>query len=95
MQLAKASTCPYCGSTPLEPRSGRYGEYLHCPRCDKNVSLRKLQTPEAEPIAQRVDVPCPKCGQAGLEARHGRYGPYYHCAACGANTSAAKLKAGG
>lgn len=91
--LAQASACPACGASPLEPRSGRYGEYLHCPQCNKNISLRQLSAPQqGEHAPERVEAPCPKCGQRVLEARHGRFGAYYHCAACGANTSAAKLK---
>ncbi|MEA3406903.1 MAG: type I DNA topoisomerase [Chloroflexota bacterium] len=81
--LAAETACPKCGRKPMEPRKGRYGEYLYCPDCEENFSLRKLGLDKVE----KVDIPCPKCGHSPLEKRTGRYGPYYHCPACKANTS--------
>jgi len=69
-RLAAETACPQCGRKPLEPQSGRYGEYLRCPQCAVNHSLRKLglsggrkgaQGPKAPP--EVVDLPCPQCGQ--------------------------------
>ncbi|MGC9359995.1 MAG: type I DNA topoisomerase [Anaerolineae bacterium] len=90
-ELAQTTPCPQCGTQPMEPRSGRYGEYLYCPTCDKNWSLRKLGA--AKKDAKPVDIPCPACGQTEMEYRQGRYGPYYHCKACGKNHAASKIEA--
>jgi len=87
LQMAQATACPQCGAMPLEARKGRYGEYLHCPKCNKNISVKSLQP------AEKVTTPCPQCGASALVARRGRFGPYFHCEDCGANISAAKLKA--
>ena len=103
-QLAAETACPACGAQPLEPRSGRYGEYLHCPRCNANHSLAKLRGAGKEgapatgaqtgsvatPALEPAD--CPVCGGA-LEPRSGRFGPYYRCPACKANYSRKKLAA--
>lgn len=88
-QLAKETACPACGLVPLEPRKGRYGEYLYCPNCEKNYSLAKLGIRGGE----TVDIACPECGSKPLEKRVGRYGPYYHCPACNKNISEKKLGA--
>jgi DNA topoisomerase-1 len=94
--LAQATACPTCGQKPLEPRSGRYGEYLYCPTCQANHSLRKLGltagAKDAARPAETVDVACPLCGQRPLEKRTGRYGPYYRCPACKKNISEKKLQ---
>ena len=95
--LAQATACPTCGHTPLEPRSGRYGEYLYCPTCRANLSLRKLglsrrgERSAAPP--ETVDIACPSCGHRPLEKRVGRYGPYYRCPGCKQNISEKKLAA--
>ncbi|MBC7236100.1 MAG: type I DNA topoisomerase [Chloroflexi bacterium] len=89
-ELAAETACPDCGHKPLEARKGRYGEYLHCPHCDKNHSLRKLAQ-GGEGAVEKADVACPECGASPLEKRQGRYGPYYHCPACGKNISEKKM----
>lgn len=86
-KLAAETACPKCDRKPMEPRKGRYGEYLYCPDCEENFSLRKLGLNKVE----KVDIPCPECGQSPLEKRTGRYGPYYHCPACETNTSEKKM----
>jgi len=95
--LAQTTACPTCGQTPLEPRSGRYGEYLHCPACRANLSLRKLGLSlggeRSAPPAETVDIACPTCGHRPLEKRVGRYGPYYRCPGCKQNISEKKLTA--
>jgi len=91
--LARTTPCPKCGTQTMEARNGRYGEYLYCPTCEKNWSLRKLGV--ASKKAKPVEIPCPACGKAEMEHRQGRYGPYYHCNACGKNHAAAKIKADG
>jgi DNA topoisomerase I len=90
-ELARITPCPKCGTQPMEARSGRYGEYLYCPTCDKNWSLRKLGI--ASKNGKSVEIPCPACGEKEMEYRQGRYGPYYHCNACGKNHAAAKIEA--
>jgi len=86
--LARQTACPQCSKQPLEARSGRYGEYLYCPACDKNWSQKKLGSArKAEP----VETPCPACGEKAMEHRQGRYGPYYHCNACGKNHAQEKV----
>lgn len=87
--MAREAVCPQCGTSPMEPRKGRYGEYLHCPQCNKNVSLHKLGV--AQGAAEEVQVACPECGHSSMERRNGRYGPYYHCPACGKNISEKKM----
>ncbi len=96
--LAQEATCPACGHTPLEPRKGRYGEYLYCPACQTNHSLRKLglaqktgRQSKAQSPAERVAIPCPHCGHPEMERREGRYGPYYRCPQCKKNVSAKKV----
>ena len=91
--LAAQTACPECDRKPMEPRKGRYGEYLRCPHCEKNFSLRKLRaggSAEGAPAAT-VDLACPVCDHKPIEKRAGRYGPYYHCAECGKNTSEKKM----
>ncbi|MHB1295961.1 MAG: type I DNA topoisomerase [Anaerolineae bacterium] len=100
-ELAAQTACPQCGQRPLEPKKGRYGEYLRCPRCAVNHSLSKLgsaqgrggakeaKTPAAPP--EQVDVACPQCGKRPMERRAGRWGPYYRCPACKANVSEKKM----
>ncbi len=95
--LAIETACPQCGAKPLEPKKGRYGEYLRCPKCETNHSLRKLGvsdskrgTPTTTEI-EIVDLVCPECQHTPLESRIGRYGPYYRCPACKKNLSAKKL----
>ncbi len=90
-QLAQETACPACGLQPLEPRKGRYGEYLYCPECEKNYSLAKLGLGGKN--VETVDLACPECGQRPLEKRIGRYGPYYHCPACQKNIAESKLTA--
>ena len=101
-QLAQETACPACGLKPLAPRSGRYGEYLHCPDCSQNYSLRKLglasgrqkgSSPNPQPV-EMAELSCPHCGHSPVEQRVGRYGPYYRCPACGKNTSASKMNSG-
>ena len=96
--LAQEATCPTCGHKPLEARKGRYGEYLYCPECQTNHSLRKLglaqktgRRSKVKHPVETVDVPCPHCGHKGLERHEGRYGPYYHCPQCQKNISAQKM----
>jgi len=90
-RLAAEMACPECGHQPMEPRSGRYGEYLFCSTCEKNFSLRKLA--QAGIGVETVGVPCPECGHTPLEKRAGRYGPYYRCPNCHANISVKRLRA--
>lgn len=98
-QWAAETACPQCGKKPLEPKSGRYGEYLRCPSCDVNYSLFKLglkegrqgKQGESDASAPPIDIPCPECGEAKLQRKNGRFGPYYHCGACKANISEKKL----
>ncbi|NLG29086.1 MAG: DNA topoisomerase I, partial [Chloroflexi bacterium] len=100
-QLAAEGTCPACGHAPLEPRKGRFGEYLSCPGCNVNISVRqpRKQQGDGAPTlrvsapsqSESVDIACPQCGAKPLEKRVGRYGPYYRCPACKKNTSARKL----
>ncbi len=92
LELAQETACPDCGLQPMEPRKGRYGEYLYCPQCEKNYSLRKLGIP-ASALAETVDRPCPECGSQPIERRIGRWGPYYHCPKCGNNVSEDKMPA--
>ena len=40
-QVAAETLCPQCQG-PLEPKKGRFGEYLRCPRCQVNHSLSSL-----------------------------------------------------
>jgi ssDNA-binding Zn-finger/Zn-ribbon topoisomerase 1 len=99
-QLALNTACPQCGRQPLEPRKGRYGEYLHCPQCQANHSLRKLgltartapeKAEEGASESAEERHACPECGHEPLERRSGRYGPYYRCPACAKNFSEKKL----
>jgi DNA topoisomerase-1 len=99
-QLAQDTACPACGLKPLIPKSGRYGDYLHCPTCSVNYSLSKLGLGSGRKAGARgvsaakvesVDLACPNCGHTPLEKREGRYGPYYRCPACKKNTSESKL----
>ncbi|MBN1399995.1 MAG: type I DNA topoisomerase [Anaerolineae bacterium] len=101
-QLALNTACPQCGRQPLEPRKGRYGEYLHCPECQTNHSLRKLglsvqaeaaKAEESAAESAQESHACPECGHEPLERRSGRYGPYYRCPACAKNFSEKKLAA--
>ena len=101
-QLAQETSCPACGLTPLVPKSGRYGEYLYCPTCDANYSLRKLgltggasASSGGSSATEKVDLACPLCGHQGLERREGKYGPYYRCPACKKNISEKKMNAPG
>lgn len=88
-QLAADTACPKCNLRPLEPRKGPYGEYLRCPQCEVNYSLRKLGLADA--ALETVDIACPECGETPLEKRVGRYGPYYRCPACQTNFSEKKM----
>lgn len=90
-RLAAETACPACGAQPLEPKKSRYGEYLHCPQCGKNHSLRQLQAGGATTASEMVDLACPSCGHRPIEKRSGRYGPYYRCPACKTNTSERKM----
>ncbi len=92
VQLATETPCPKCGLVPMEPRKGRYGEYLRCPRCEVNYSLRKLGL-AGKGKKELVDVDCPECGHTPMEKRVGRYGPYYRCPACKTNFSEKKMAA--
>jgi DNA topoisomerase I len=102
-QLAAETPCPQCGLLPLQPKSGRFGEYLHCSQCKVNYSLSKLRLgggkakatgdaapTEAKPV-ETADIACPKCAHRPLEKCEGRYGPYYRCPACKSNFSEKKL----
>jgi DNA topoisomerase-1 len=101
-ELAQATACPTCGAQPLVPKSGRFGEYLHCPTCNVNYSLSKLglaagrkkgaRGAPATP-AETVDLACPNCGRRPVEKREGDYGTYYRCPACKKNTSERKMGA--
>jgi DNA topoisomerase-1 len=103
-ELARETACPDCGQKPLQPMSGRYGEYLRCAACQKSWSLAKLglkggakregsasggRAPSAP--AETVDLACPACGHRPVEKRSGRFGPYYRCPACKKNTSEKKM----
>jgi DNA topoisomerase I len=97
-QLAAETACPRCALKPLTPKKGRFGEYLHCPQCAVNYSLRQLglATGKGDARAQAappemVDVECPECGHKPLQKRKGRFGPYYRCTACKKNFSARKM----
>jgi len=93
-QLAAETPCPDCGLSPMEPRKGRYGEYLRCPRCEKNYSLRKLGlSGKGKAATEMVDIECPERGHTPLEKRVGKYGPYYRCPACNTNFSEKKMAA--
>ncbi|HHX65683.1 MAG TPA: hypothetical protein GX702_12430, partial [Chloroflexi bacterium] len=99
-RLAAETPCPQCGQAPMEPKKGRYGEYLYCPRCEVNHSLRKLGLAGggkgqggASTAPEIVEVECPECGKSPMERRQGRYGPYYRCPACKKNTSEKKMNA--
>jgi DNA topoisomerase-1 len=94
-QLAVETACPTCGLKPLTPKKGRYGEYLYCPKCKANYSLRKLglagtKGKRAAP-PESVDIACPECSHSPLEKRVGKYGPYYRCPACKTNFSEKKM----
>ncbi len=95
-QLAQQTACPACGHRPLDPKKGRYGEYLHCQKCVQNYSLAKLGLGRGKGKSggkiEMVDIACPHCGETPLEKREGKYGPYYRCPACKKNTSAKKLE---
>jgi len=100
-QLAAETPCPQCGQKPLQPQKGRYGEYLRCPKCEVNYSLRKLGLAKGGKTSRGggaapeiVDLPCPQCGQKPLEKRVGRFGPYYRCPACKTNISERKMPKG-
>ena len=94
-KLAIETACPDCGHKPLDPKKGRYGEYLRCPACEKNWSLKKLgqgekgKAPTVKP--EIADLACPLCGSRPIEKRVGRYGPYYRCPACKKNISEKKM----
>jgi len=93
-KLAAETACPQCGYKPLEPRSGRYGEYLRCPKCQVNFSLAKLGLGgKKKATVETVDIACPECGHRPMEKRVGRYGPYYRCPACKKNFSEKKMAA--
>ena len=97
-KLAAETACPQCGLKPLEPRKGRYGEYLRCAQCEANYSLSKLglssrSTQGAGSEPEIVDIACPQCGRRPLEKRAGRYGPYYRCGQCKTNFSEKKMAA--
>ena len=97
-RLAAETACPQCGLKPLEARKGRYGEYLRCPKCEVNYSLRKLGLAgtgekRGSKSAETVDIACPECEHSPLEKREGRYGPYYRCPACKTNFSEKKMAA--
>lgn len=96
-QVALEQACPQCGTKPLQPRKGRFGEYLSCPSCKVNYSLAKLglkrsraSRREAAP-AELVAMVCPDCSQATMERRVGKFGLYYRCPDCKKNYSAKKL----
>ncbi|MBM3188180.1 MAG: type I DNA topoisomerase [Chloroflexi bacterium] len=91
-RLAAETACPECGLKPMEPKRGRYGEYLRCAQCGKSFSPRKLRAGAGSATKpESVAIACPKCGHSPLEKRTGRYGPYYRCPACKTNTSEAKM----
>ena len=99
-QLAAETPCPQCGQKILQPKKGRFGEYLACPNCKANFSLRSLGaagekkgTAPKAPAAPRemVDVNCPQCGHTPMEKRVGRFGPYYRCPECKSNFSEKKM----
>jgi len=100
-QLATVTPCPQCSRPSLEPKKGRFGEYLHCPDCRVNFSLSKLGLGKggrkgggqaAAPV-ETVDIACPECSHRPMEKRVGRYGPYYRCPACKKNISERKMAA--
>ena len=97
-ELAAETVCPQCRLKPLDPRKGRYGEYLRCPQCEVNYSLSKLglsggTRKGAGAAPETVDIACPECGHRPLEKRVGRYGPYYRCPECKTNFSEKKMAA--
>ncbi|NLV73648.1 MAG: type I DNA topoisomerase [Chloroflexi bacterium] len=94
-QVAASAQCPVCQGA-LDPRKGRFGEYLHCAACKTNYSLAKLglkkaRTPRKSTPAPLVEVACPQCQRATMESRAGKYGPYYRCPDCKVNYSQKKL----
>jgi len=100
VELAAGSACPTCGRRPLEPRKGRFGEYLKCPGCAANIAVKKPRKGQAADAPaelrvstppEKVDIKCPGCGHKGMQKRAGRWGPYYRCPACNKNFSARKL----
>jgi len=92
--LAATTPCPECGQKPMEPKSGRYGEYLFCSACAKNWSLFKLGLKgKGKAKSETVDMACPLCGERPLQRCEGKYGPYYRCPACKKNISEKKMAA--
>ncbi|MCD6237994.1 MAG: type I DNA topoisomerase [Thermotogae bacterium] len=84
--------CPECG-TPMILRYGRYGSYLHCDKCEKNVNVSPTLTPgikdkhilikdimmsSNEEIEEKMGRKCPKCG-GDLVIRKGKYGKFIGC----------------
>jgi DNA topoisomerase-1 len=99
-RLAAETACPTCGLKPLQPSKGRFGEYLRCPQCQANYSLRALglaakkgTAPRASTPAEEVPIACPECNHPTLKKIAGRYGPYYRCSKCKTNYSEKKLAA--
>lgn len=65
--------CPDCGEFMVK-KSGRFGEYLFCHKCNKSHNMNEKES----------DVKCPNCG-ANMILKEGKYGKYLACpnAACG------------
>lgn len=59
-KVSKAA-CPEC-SVSMEERSGKFGKYFHCPKCNRNISASALKrASEAVKSAKKGEV-CPLCG---------------------------------
>lgn len=65
--------CPDCGEFMVK-KSGRFGEYLFCRKCNKSHNMNEKES----------DVKCPNCG-ANMILKEGKYGKYLACpnADCG------------
>ncbi len=70
---------------PMQPRSGRFGYFMACPRYPECKQTRKLirandvdGTLKPEPPPRPIDENCPDCGKP-LAWRRGRFGPFIAC----------------
>ncbi len=72
--------CPVCRTT-LQLKSGRFGEYLKCPKadCGKTVKIKRAADGTLEVMREQLlEEKCPTCG-AQLQKRFGRFGPFTAC----------------
>ncbi len=65
--------CQYCGAL-LVKKSGRFGEFLVCPKCKKTRNLTDKLSNEK----------CPICKEP-MMLKEGKYGKYYSCDKCDIN----------